>query len=464
MGGDQAGGMVLAEGSRVAVIGGGPSGSFFSYFLLDMCQRANIDLQLDIFEPRDFSVPGPVGCNMCGGIISESLVQMLALEGINLPASVVQRGIDSYMLHTDLGSVRIDTPLKEKRIAAVHRGSGPRDIKQIRWDSFDGHLLTLAERKGARVIHSRVDDIVWTEEIPAVKTRAGEEFQAYDFIAVAVGVNTAALSIMQKLQPEYIAPQTTKTFICEYHLGESVIEQYLGSSMQVFLLNIPRLEFAAIIPKGDYATLCLLGEDIDKELLQSFLEAPAVKNCLPADWSAEKRSCFCGPRLNIQGTKQPFGDRVVFIGDCGVTRLYKDGIGAAYRMAKSAASAAVFTGISAQSFDEQYRPACHEIEQDNSLGKMVFFATRQIQRRRFARHALLHMVRDECQKKSSQRHMSMVMWDMFTGSAPYREILMRTLQPAFIVQFLGQLLASAWMLLVKQPLEGLISGSVSRET
>ena len=454
----------LTNGSRVAVIGGGPSGSFFSYFLLDMCQRIDIDLQLDIYEPRDFSIPGPVGCNMCGGIISESLVQMLAVEGINLPTTVVQRGIDSYMLHTDLGSVRIDTPLKEKRIAAVHRGSGPRDVKKVRWSSFDGHLLSLAERKGARVIHNRVDDIVWIKGLPAVKTRAGKESQAYDFIAVTVGVNTSALAMMQKLQPEYVAPETTKTFICEYRLGESVIEQYLGSSMQVFLLNIPRLEFAAIIPKGDYATVCLLGEDIDKELLQSFLDAPAVKNCMPADWSAEKRSCFCGPRLNIQGTRQPFGDRVVFIGDCGVTRLYKDGIGAAYRMAKSAASAAVFTGISAQSFDQQYQPACQVIRQDNFLGKLVFFVTRQIQRRRFARHALLHMVRDECQKDSRQRHMSMVMWDMFTGSAPYREILMRTLQPAFIVQFLRQLLTSAWMLLVKQPLESLMSGSVSRET
>jgi len=33
--------------------------------------------------------------------------------------------------------------------------------------------------------------------------------------------------------------------------------------MHVFLLDIPRLEFAAIIPKGDYATVCLLGEDIE---------------------------------------------------------------------------------------------------------------------------------------------------------------------------------------------------------
>lgn len=91
----------LDDGSRVAVMGGGPAGSFFSYFLLQMARRTGLRVDVDIYEPRDFFATGPKGCNMCGGIISESLVQNLAAEGINLPASVVQRGIDSYLLHMD---------------------------------------------------------------------------------------------------------------------------------------------------------------------------------------------------------------------------------------------------------------------------------------------------------------------------------------------------------------------------
>jgi len=81
----------LEDGSRVAVVGGGPAGSFFAYFLLDMAGRAGLNLQVDIYEPRDFSRPGPPGCNMCAGIVSESLVQMLAAEGINLPEKVFAR-------------------------------------------------------------------------------------------------------------------------------------------------------------------------------------------------------------------------------------------------------------------------------------------------------------------------------------------------------------------------------------
>jgi flavin-dependent dehydrogenase len=100
--------LFLEDGSRVAVIGGGPAGSFFTYFLFEMAERIGMDLAVDIYEPRDFTKPAPQGCNMCGGIISESLVQLLATEGINLPSSVVQRGIDSYVLHMDVGTVRIE--------------------------------------------------------------------------------------------------------------------------------------------------------------------------------------------------------------------------------------------------------------------------------------------------------------------------------------------------------------------
>ncbi len=112
----------LVDGSRVAVIGGGPAGSFVSYFLLEMAERNGLELDVEIFEPRDFSCVAPKGCNMCGGIISETLVQNLAAEGINLPSTIVQRGIESYMLHMDIGSVRIETPLQEKRIGSVTGG------------------------------------------------------------------------------------------------------------------------------------------------------------------------------------------------------------------------------------------------------------------------------------------------------------------------------------------------------
>lgn len=433
-----AAGLRLEDGSRVAVLGGGPAGSFFSYFLGEMAGRVGLDLAIDVYEARDFSRTAPHGCNMCGGIISESLVQHLATEGINLSSSVIQRGIDSYMLHTDTGTVRIEAPVPESRIGAVHRGAGPRDLKERKWESFDGHLLGLTKARGAQVVQVRVEEARIENGHPVLKAR-GMEPQRYDLLAVTAGINAGTLKVFEGLGFGYAAPPTTKTFIREYFLGEERIGEVVGSSMHVFLLNLPRLEFAAVIPKGDYVSVCLLGDDIDDGLVQEVLGSPEVRSCFPPDWTFEKRSCQCSPRISVGGATEPFADRIVFIGDCAVTRLYKDGIGAAYRTAKVAARTAVFEGISADAFRRNYEPALDQVRKDNRIGKFTFGVTRLIQKHRFARRAVVWMTRAEQGKDGPRRRMSGVLWDMFTGSASYRSILLRTLSPAFWLRFLGYL-------------------------
>jgi flavin-dependent dehydrogenase len=416
--------------SRVAVMGGGPAGSFFSFFLLDIAQRMDLGLTLDIYEPKKFSDPGCGGCNMCGGIISESLVQMLAVEGILLPPTVVQRGIDSYVLHTNEGDVSIETPLHEKRIAAIHRGGGPRGIKGSKWRSFDGFLLEQAVNKGAHLVAERVEDVAWTAEHPQVKTATGWS-EPYDLLVVAAGVNSAALKLFEKLDLGYKPPRTTKTYISELYLGGEELAKHLGNSMHVFLLDLPNLEFAALIPKGDYVTLCLLGRNVDSSLVQSLLNAPELKKCLPSNWQLPESYCHCSPRINVRGATQPFADRLVFVGDSGVARLYKDGIGSAYRTAKAAAMTALFQGVSAKDFRRHYWPVCRAIRRDNNIGKLIFAITGQQQKRRHDRIGILRMVAREQRQRKGMRRMSVVMWDMFTGSASYLEVLLCTLHPGF---------------------------------
>lgn len=432
------GALPLQDGSRVAVIGGGPAGTFFSYFLLDMAERYGLDLDVHIYEPRDFRTPGPGGCNMCGGIVSESLVQMLATDGINLGGEVVQRGIDSYVLHMDVGSVGIATPLHEKRIAAVHRGPGPRDLKHLRWESFDGHLLSLAEGRGAKRIAEKVAKVGREEGRPRITTGGGET-AVYDLLAVAAGVNSGAMKLLRSMEDGFDPPESTKTMIREYWLGEEAIRRHLGSAMHVFLLSLPRLEFAAIIPKGEYVTVAMLGDDVDKELMASFLGSVEVRRCMPPDWDPGTISCMCSPRMNVRGSRRPFADRIVYVGDSGVTRLYKDGIGAAYRTAKAAASAAIFQGVAAADFERAFLPVCRAIEKDNAVGRLIFLVMGMIQKTRVARGAVLRMVEREQGLPSRRPRMSGVLWDMFTGSAPYRDILGRAIHPAFWGRLLGDL-------------------------
>jgi len=431
----------LVDGSRVGVIGGGPAGSFFSYFLLQMAERAGLALDVDLYEPRDFLQPAPQGCNMCGGIVSESLVQNLAMEGINLPPSVIQRGIDSYVLHMDAGSVRIELPLHEMRIGAVYRGAGPRDVTEPRWQSFDQYLLERALARGAKHVPARVEDVGWQDARPFLKARGGAA-RTYDLVAVALGVNSPTLKLLEKLEVGYHRPKLTKTLIREYRLGEGAIADTLGTSMHVFLLNLPRVEFAALIPKGDYVTMCLLGEGIDSALGDEFASTPQVQAVMPRGWQASERSCQCLPHINVKGVDQPYADRLLFIGDCGVTRLYKDGIGAAYRTAKSAARAAVFDGISAAAFRRHYRPVCRTIASDNLLGKLTFRFTQQVQRSSVLRRAVLRAVQAEQQGAGEERRLSGILWDMFSGSAPYRDIFMRMLHPGLVCRLVWSVVAS----------------------
>lgn len=430
----------LQDGSRIAVIGGGPAGSMFSYFLLNMADAVALDVSVDMFEPRRFCHRGPAGCNHCGGVVSESLVQRLATEGIILPEDVVQRGIESYTLHMDVGDVEIATPLMEKRIAAIYRGNGPRHSEPLDTESFDGFLLQKAQEKGANVIRRLVTDM--SREGERMRVRCADEFcDDYDLVVLATGVNSRLMEVLEDQAQEFTRPERTKTFICEFRIGRDVIKKHFGPSMHVFLLDIPRLEFAALIPKGDYVTLCLLGDDIDDDLMRQFFDSPEVANCFPGG-IIPSHVCHCFPRINIKAAQPAYGERVVMIGDSGATRLFKDGIGAAYRTAKAAAKTAVFHGIDADSFKTHYAPLCRKIHNDNKMGKVVFGFGSLVQKARFARRGVLRMTANEQKQVSAPRRMSGVLWDLFSGSASYTDVFLRTLHPVYIGSLLWNLMVS----------------------
>lgn len=421
--------LALLGRSRVAVVGGGPAGALFAYFIRRLAASIELDIHVDIYEPRSFAQEGPAGCNHCGGIVSESLVQLLAIEGVNLPPSVVQRGIDSYTLHTDVGTVRIETPVQEKRIASVFRGNGPRASKALDAYGLDRFLLERSCSSGAVLVGKLVSGLRVREGRLEVMTPDGPA-GIYDLVAIATGINSQLLQTLATVAPAYRPPGSLRTFICEFELGEQAVKQCLGDSMHVFLLDVPHLEFAALIPKGRFVTLCLLGDDIDRAFVERFLAMPDVSRCFPGS-VVPRPACHCFPRINTVPAVRPFADRMVWIGDSGVTRLYKDGIGSAYRTAKAAAKTAVFHGISAGDFERHFWPECRTLIIDNRIAKILFGMTKLIQRSRVVRRGVVRMTAVEQAGGMDDEAMSSVLWDVFTGSAPYREILARTLRPSF---------------------------------
>jgi hypothetical protein len=306
---------------------------------------------------------------------------------------------------------------------------------------FDRHLLDLATARGARIVRKMVRQMTWHDGRPGLVTTDGASAE-YDLVAMAAGVNSQALELLAEAMPRFKPAKTQRTFICEFRLGTETVEQWFGAAMHVFLLDLPRLGFAALIPKGEFVTLAMLGEDLDDELVEKFLANPEVKRCFPGG-EVPRPACHCYPRINVAAARKPFADRVVWVGDAGVARLYKDGIGSAYRTSKAAARAAVFHGVSARDFEKHFWPACRALDIDNTIAQVVFGVTHLIQRVRVLRKGVVRMTAKEQASANGRRPMSGVLWDVFTGSAPYRDVLLRTLKPAFPATLVWNVAASA---------------------
>ncbi|MEL4457208.1 cyclic nucleotide-binding domain-containing protein [Lutimonas vermicola] len=432
----------LVNGSSIAVIGGGPAGSFFTYYALDFASRLDLDIRIDVYEAKNFSKVGSGGCNHCGGIISESLVQKLSTDGVIIPSEIVQKTINSYTLHVEQGDAIIHTPSNEHRIASVFRGCGPKGCTDTSKRGFDHFLLGLCEKKGANVIREKVSALERMEDGIIVKSRNSEN-KKYDLVVGGVGLGKQALTMFKKICPEFIPPKVTKAYISEFFLKKDEVSSHIGESMHVFLLDLPQITFGALIPKENYVTLVLLGKDVDQDVVEKFISSDQVKGLFPKGIVLKDTApCKCYPQINIKHALHPYDDRVVLIGDSASSKLYKNGIGAAYITGRAAAKTAIFKGVSKKSFKKFYAPVCRDLDVDNLVGKFIFLVTRVIQKSSFLKKGLLHLVMKEQASKNSKRLMSTALWDTFTGSAGYRNILRRFLNPVLLFNYLRSISSS----------------------
>ena len=435
-------GIELTDGARIAVVGGGPAGSFFSYYALEYARRFGLEIALDIFEAKNLTKIGAAGCNHCGGIVSESLVQDLATDGIIIPSEVIQRGIHTYTMHTEEGTRIIPAPSNEQRIASVFRGCGPRGCIDQNIQGFDNYLLGLCRQKGARVIPEKVSSLERTAD--GILVGSGKSpAQQYDLVVGAAGLANKTLDIFKNICPSYSPPETTRTYISEFLMKPADIEGSFGDSMHVFLLDLPQITFGALIPKENYVTLVLLGKDIDQDAVQNFLGSREVRSCFPSDFPIERAMpCKCYPFINVRQAKHASGDRVVLVGDAASSKLYKNGIGAAFATGKAAASTAIFEGISKAHFEKYYAPVCRDLDLDNRVGKFIFRVTRVIQESPILKRGILDLVGREQGNETSVFRMSSALWDTFTGSAGYRNILRRFLHPLLLAGLARSILTS----------------------
>lgn len=417
--------LILKDGSRIAIIGGGPAGSFFAHFAQKFALEKGIDISINIFDGKDFLQKGPKGCNLCAGVIAESLNQKLKDEGIFLPEKRIINRVEGYCLHVDSESLLLSCAENEKNtIATVFRGNGPRYSSFPETISFDDFLISWAQDRGAQTTSQPVWDIKLSKEKSEPLTvyfgerENPQKFEA-DLVVGAFGVNTQLIKKIEELGFGYRSPSTILSFQAELRLGREKVLEHFGNTIHVYMPKSKTIRYATVIPKGDYLTITLIGKkDATKEIFQEFLCLEEIKSRI----TPIAPHCFCYPRIVVSPSKNSFTNRLVMIGDASFSRHYKNGIESAFITAKLAAETAFVSGIDASSFSSYYyRKAKKLIIHDNYYGRFLFLINDIISSVPIFTRSHLSMAKANGNRKSPKK-IRTILWNMFTGNIPYRDI------------------------------------------
>ncbi len=436
--------LLLKDGSKIAIIGGGPGGSFFAHFASRYAKEAGIDVSIKIYDRKSFCQRGPRGCNMCAGVISENLFNNLEDEGINIADFCVQREIEGYCFQTQDESVVLHHPVPGHipKIVTVFRGNGPLQSVHDGNISFDDYLLDHVKEQGVEINF----DIVKDFKLPArkgepVKVISGEgdsksEFEV-DLVVGAFGVNTGMMEKVGNMGFGYKPPKTVRTCQCEIMLSREYIEKTFGNNIFVFALGKSELKFASITPKADYVTVNLVGrKDLTRNNLIDFLNHPTVKKLMPAKWRIPNNFCMCISKIPITYAKHPFADRMVVLGDASISRSYKSGIESAFNMAKMSANTAFKNGVSAKSFmNDYFKPAKRLLARDNFYGIVMLKINDYISSNRQLANSQVKLVKSSDDKKTASQ-INDILWNMLTGNVPYKEIFVKAMNLRLISKML----------------------------
>lgn len=410
----------LENGSKVAVIGGGPAGAFFALFLLHYAKERNICPEITIYEQRNFRDLGIKGCKGCAGILSTSFFENLKELGLTVSEEIIQTRISHYAVHSPYTSISISSPGKETRIISIYRGGGPRLSQYEGNISFNEWLLKETQKQGVRLEERTVSGIHFEQ---GARIDVSNNQIEYDLIVLASGVNNRPVTISGI---GYIPPRSQTMVQAELYAGQDQVEACLGNMAHVFLIPHSSIIFGTLVPKGSFINVSILNHGKTPFPVKEFLNHELVQSLLPEKY---EYSCSCHPKVAVGMARNFYTDNFVAVGDAAVSRLYKDGIGSALLTARQAARTAVFKGLSRQAFKEDYNPLCHSLNHGNFWGRLLFSINDRAKNSRIFLLSQNRLIGNEQSNLKGSRHFTKAAWGMFSGSYSYKSIAWMTLNP-----------------------------------
>ncbi len=433
----------LNDGDRIAVIGSGPAGTFFSYLAQNLAIKSSRKITITLFDGKDFMLTGPPGCNMCAGVLSETLTEKLFRAGLQLPEDRVQVEIEKYLLSADHYNISLFRRRRRYPIYTVYRGNGPRDRASQENISFDDFLLERCRAAGVEIIPQMVRDIrLPNAPEDRVTLICGDEKRTYEFdlVVVACGLNTQFLQLLTRLGFGYRPPRMVYTVQAEIPVSAEFIQRKISHSITTFTLDLGDIRFAAFTPKKQHLTLSIVGKrDVGMKDLEAVLLHPRIREFLEGTVS-RLHLCMCRPKIAVSAAKNVFTDRLVVIGDAAFSRYYKNGIESAFDTAQSAAYCVLERGISAEDFKQCYlNRAIRRIRDSSRSGRVIFQIYDIVFHNRILSAGLVSLLARRSRSISSRR-MVRILWNLFTGNADYSSVLRKLFNPRIQLRLVLELM------------------------
>ncbi len=446
--------------SKIIVIGGGPSGAFFTREMLRRARSARLRIEVSIIEqkktPRFYQTACPgvyrEGCNFCAGGISPRMSDVLKASGLDVPKEVVTGEIETVIVQGDWKHIELKVP-PGRRMFSVHRGSRPTG-RTHRFENFDAYLLSCAVAEGAKILSGEVYQVTYsTVGRPIVHVRAAGEndqpklLMEADFVVFAGGVNPTAgvtadkhplVKVLEGLIPGFTPPLVRRTLIFELRPLKGTLSDLIG---EVYFIQYGaaelEIETASFISKGEFITVSLLGPCVDAahpsdylSIIKRLLQLPHIKRLLPRNLELGT-VCLCSPNMTVGTAGHPYGRRVAVIGDLAVARLYKDGILSAYQTASALVECMLKHGLDQRSLRNHYWPAIRKFTTDNRFGRFVFWTNRVAFSHPILSRILYQAVLTERKMKAgSQRRLENLLWRIAAGDDTYQSIFFSMVHPA----------------------------------
>jgi len=274
--------------------------------LLHGAREAGRELEVLILEPKQFGQH----YNQCAGVvIRDHVARTLAQWDEGFPEALVQRQIAAYVLHAGEREIALAAPDGEDGSCAMRRVE------------FDGYLLARAAATGATVLPDRLTDLEFTDDGVAVYTE-GRTHHA-DAVVGAFGLDGGATRVFAA-RAGYHPPPCLETLVTKMHPhGQAHIEGLLDDRIHAFLPRLRRLEFGALIPKGNHVSVTIAGVGLRLSDMAAFLRLPEVSRLLPADGAPQDVFRGAFPLGLARGFH---GERYLVAGDAaGLVRPFKGG-------------------------------------------------------------------------------------------------------------------------------------------